>query len=90
MGILQKFYALISKGPPADPNQPVELIVVSGPSGPMTLATLREHGFTATGHETYNVLSRTTTNFRILVPRHKPFCLVSTLFWKNRAGDVKQ
>ena len=71
MGILQKFYALISKGPPADPNQPVELIVVSSPSGPMTLATLREHGFTATGHETYNVLSRTTTNFRILVPRHE-------------------
>ena len=71
MGIVQKFYALISKGEPADPNEPVELIVVRGPSGPMTLATLREAGFNAAGHETYNVVARTATDFRILVPRHE-------------------
>ena len=32
MRILQKFYALISRGEPADPDEPVELVVVRATS----------------------------------------------------------
>jgi hypothetical protein len=71
VGILQRFYAKISRGEPADPNELVELIVVRGASGPMTVARLREDGFDATGHEAYNVATKMSSDFRILVPRHE-------------------
>ncbi len=74
MGLRQKFLALISRGepaPPADPDEPVELIVVRGPTGPMTVARLREAGFDATGHETFNVGTKLSSDFRILVPRRE-------------------
>lgn len=71
MRILQKFYALISRGEPADPNEPVELVVVRATSGPMTIARLREDGFDATGHENFNVATKLTNDYRILVPRRE-------------------
>ena len=71
MGIVQKFYALISKGEPADPDQPVELIVVRATSGPMTVARLREDGFDATGYEEFNPGTRLSSNYVIRVPRRE-------------------
>ncbi len=71
MKFFQKFYEVISRGEPADPDEPIELIVVPAASGPMTLARLREDGFDATGHENFNVATETTNHFRILVPRRE-------------------
>jgi hypothetical protein len=71
VGIIQKFYALISKGEPADPEQPVELIVVRATSGPMTVARLRQDGFDATGYEEFNAGTKVAGQYVILVPRRE-------------------
>ncbi len=71
MRFLQKFYALLSRGEPADPDERVELIVVRATSGPMTIARLREDGFDATGHESFNAGTKLTNDYRILVPRRE-------------------
>lgn len=71
VGILQKFNAKARRGNPVDPDEPVELIVVNGASGPMTVARLREDGFDATGQESINIATATSGDFLILVPRRE-------------------
>ena len=60
-----------AQSPSWKPDKPVELIVVRGPSGPMTVARLCEAGFDATGHETFNVATSLLSDYRILVPRRE-------------------
>ena len=71
MRIVQKFLGLISGGDAPDPDEPVELIVVRGTSGPMTVARLREDGFDASGHDEFNVATKLSSDYRILVPRRE-------------------
>ena len=53
----------------ADPDEPVELVVVRGPSGPMTVARLQLDGFDAAGYETASW--KGVGSYRILVPRRQ-------------------
>ena len=71
MGWRDRFYAMISQGEPDDPDELIELILVRGPSGPMTVARLREDGFDARGHDEFNAGTKSTSNYRILVPRRE-------------------
>jgi hypothetical protein len=52
-----------------DPDEPVELVVVSGPIGPMTVANLRTEGFRADGFEIASW--KGIGKYRIFVPRHE-------------------
>ena len=40
-------------------------------SGPMTVASLRDSGFDATGAETFNIATDVLSDYRILVPRRQ-------------------
>jgi hypothetical protein len=53
----------------ADPNELVELVVLKLTSGPMALSALQAAGIAAVGDEAFDVVTRTGTDFRILVPR---------------------
>ena len=67
--MLHKFRNMISRGERVpDPSEPVELVVVSGASGPMTVARLREEGFDAAGYET-NAGTGLACEYRIFIPR---------------------
>jgi len=65
MKIMQRFIELISRGEQPDPDERVELIVVGGTSGPMTVARLRQDGFDAAGHEEFNVATKLASDYRI-------------------------
>ena len=69
--MLHKFHSMISRGQHVpDPNEPVELVVVRGTSGPMTVARLRDGGFDAVGYET-NFGTGLACEYRILIPRRQ-------------------
>ena len=69
MKLLQRFHSLISRGEHVrDPSEPVELVVVRGTTGPLTVARLREEGFDAAGYET-NFGTGLASEYRILIPR---------------------
>lgn len=71
MGIRQKFYNLLSRGEPEDPDQLIEIAVVPIGVGPMTVASLCDDGFSATGNETFNLVTKVASDYRILVPRRE-------------------
>ena len=70
MNVLRKFYDLINRDGSAhdDPDEPVELALVPGVSGPMIVERLRGDGFDVTGYETCNGTGM-PGEYRILVRR---------------------
>jgi hypothetical protein len=67
--LLSKLHRIISRGDRVvDASEPVELVVVRGTAGPMTVARLREQGFDAAGYETNNGTGL-ASEYRILIPR---------------------
>ena len=72
MTIRQTIEKLLTRGaPPDDPDVPVEIALVPVGTGPMTVASLRDSGFDATGAETFNIVTNVLSDYRILVPRHQ-------------------
>ena len=71
MGLLQRFYTLLSHGEAPDPDALVEIALVRISSGPMTVAKLCSEGFHAVGIEDFNIVTRVCSDYRILVPRHE-------------------
>ncbi len=72
MTIRQAIEKLLTRGAaPADQDEPVEIALVPIGSGPMTVASLREAGFDATGAETFSIVTNVLSDYRILVPRHQ-------------------
>ena len=59
--------SIVNNGDSSDPDEPVELVVVRAPSGPMTVARLQAEGFNAAGYETASW--KGVGSYRILVPR---------------------
>ena len=56
---------------PDDPDGLVEIALVPIASGPMTVASLCDAGFEATGAETFNIATDVLSDYRILVPRRQ-------------------
>ncbi len=71
MGIREKIYNLLSRGEPDDPDQLVEIAVVPIGTGPMTVATLCDAGFSATGNEAFNLVTKVASDYRIFVPHRE-------------------
>ena len=72
MGIRQAIERLLNRGSfPENPDERVEIGLVPLPTGPMTVASLREEGFDASGAETFNVATDVLSDYRILVPRRE-------------------
>ena len=72
MTIRQTIEKLLTRGSaPEDPDAPVEIALVPIASGPMTVASLRDLGFEATGAETFNIATDVLSDYRILVPRRQ-------------------
>ena len=72
MTIRQAIQRLLERGSyPEDPEEPVEIGLVPLGTGPMTVASLREAGFDATGAETFNIATDVLSDYRILVPRRE-------------------
>ena len=63
------FVTTFGKGGTGDPDEPVELVVVRAPSGPMTVARLQAEGFHAAGYEI--AAWKGVGGYRILVPRRE-------------------
>ena len=72
MTIRQAIEKLLTRGSvPDDPDAQVEIALVPIASGPMTVASLRDSGFEATGAETFNIATDVLSDYRILVPRRQ-------------------
>ncbi len=72
MTIRQTIERLLSRGSvPEDPDALVEIALVPIGSGPMTVASLCESGFEATGAESFNIVTDVLSDYRILVPRRQ-------------------
>jgi hypothetical protein len=72
MTIRQTIERLLSRGSvPDDPDALVEIALVPIGSGPMTVASLCEAGFEATGAESFNIVTDVLSDYRILVPRRQ-------------------
>jgi hypothetical protein len=72
MTIRQRIENLLTRGSaPDDPDSPVEIALVPIGAGPMTVASLREAGFEATGAESFNIVTDVLSDYRILVPRRQ-------------------
>jgi hypothetical protein len=72
MTIRQTIEKLLTRGSaPEDQEEPVEIALVPIGTGPMTVASLRESGFDATGAETFNIVTNVLSDYRILVPRRQ-------------------
>jgi hypothetical protein len=72
MGIRQAIERLLNRGSfPENPDEPVEIGLVPLATGPMTVASLREAGFDASGAETFNIATDVLSDYRILVPRRE-------------------
>ena len=56
---------------PEDPDEPVEIGVLSIANGPLAVTQLREAGFQAGGHEAFNIVTNVASGFRVLVPRRE-------------------
>ena len=61
----------VSNPIPEDPDEPVEIGVLSIANGPIAVTRLREAGFNAGGHEAFNIVTNVASGFRVLVPRHE-------------------
>lgn len=72
MGLRDALLRLLSRGEVVDdPDELIEVALVPVASGPMTVAWLCDRGFTATGYEAFDVVSRTASRFSVRVPRHQ-------------------
>ena len=72
MSIRERLENLLNRGSvPEDPDALVEIALVPIASGPMTVASLRDSGFEATGAETFNIATDVLSDYRILVPRRQ-------------------
>ena len=72
MTIRQTLEKLLTRGSaPEDPDALVEIALVPIGSGPMTVASLRDSGFEATGAESFNIVTDVLSDYRILVPRRQ-------------------
>ena len=72
MSLRDRFVALLTRGSVDEtPDQLVELIRLPLHQGPLTLRLLRDDGFAAVGEEAFNVVTRSVTDYRILVPRRE-------------------
>jgi hypothetical protein len=72
MTIRQSIEKLLTRGSaPEDPDALVEIALVPIASGPMTVASLCEDGFAATGAESFNIVTDVLSDYRILVPRRQ-------------------
>ena len=71
MGLKQRFFDLLSRGDPGDQAEFVEIARVHVGRGPLTVAALKDEGFHATGDETFNIVTNTSSDYRILVPRRE-------------------
>jgi hypothetical protein len=52
-----------------DPDEQVEIAITPLATGPMTIESLCDEGFHATGAPTFNIVTDVASDFRILVPR---------------------
>ncbi len=72
MSIRDAVYKLLNRGGGSqDPDEPIEIALVSVSAGPMTVATLRNEGFEASGNETFNIATNVLSDYRVLVPRRE-------------------
>ena len=72
MSIRQRLFKLLDRGDvAADPDERIEVALVPIGAGPMTVATLRDEGFDATGSESFNIVTDVLSDYRILVPRRQ-------------------
>ena len=69
VGLRAKFFAWLSRGEPGDPAELLEITRVRIAGGPLMVAALRNAGFQAVGEEAFNIVTRTSSDYRILVPR---------------------
>ena len=70
MTIRQTIERLLTRGSvPEDPAALVEIALMPIGAGPMTVASLCQAGFDATGAETFNIATDVLSDYRILVPR---------------------
>jgi hypothetical protein len=72
MTIRERLENLLNRGSvPEDPDALVEIALVPIASGPMTVASLCDSGFEATGAESFNIVTDVLSDYRILVPRRQ-------------------
>ena len=69
MSLRAKFFAWLSRGDPGDPAELLEITRLPIAGGPLTVAALRDAGFSAVGEEAFNIVTRTASDYRVLVPR---------------------
>ena len=71
MGLRQRVRRLLDRGEPADadPSELIEIAVVPLWQAPTLVTGLREVGFDASFAETFNVVTNTLADARILVAR---------------------
>lgn len=62
-----------------NPDEPTEIGVVHITRGPLALAQLRNAGFDAVGHDSFNIVSEVASGYRILVPQHQSVAAVEKL-----------
>jgi hypothetical protein len=72
VSIRDAVYKVLNRGGGSqDPDEPIEVALVPVGAGPMTVATLRDEGFDASGNETFNIVTNVLSDYRILVPRRE-------------------
>ncbi|MEP7114418.1 MAG: hypothetical protein ABI862_14220 [Ilumatobacteraceae bacterium] len=72
MTIRETLEKWLSRGSfPEDPDALVEIALVPIGTGPMTVASLCEAGFQATGAESFSIVTDVLSDYRILVPRRQ-------------------
>ena len=72
MTIREAFGRLLSRGAvPENPDELVEIAIVPLAVGPMSVETLRDAGFHASGAPTFNIVTDVASDYRVLVPRHE-------------------
>ena len=72
MTLRQSIERLLSRGSfPENPDELVEIGLVPLGTGPMTVASLRDAGFDASGAETFNIATDVLSDYRITVPRRQ-------------------
>jgi hypothetical protein len=69
MGLRERFFRLLATGTPPvqDPDSLRELTTVRGFEGPMIVAELRVNGIEAISVESFNVVTKSLTDARIMV-----------------------
>lgn len=71
MGVRDALVRILSKGSagPIDEDEPVELVLVPFFDGQLVVAELRNSGIAATAIESFNLVTRTASDARIMVRR---------------------